>query len=80
MKVYILAFGIVRDMVGGGMFVVDMPNICTVGELTERLMVLYPALMRLSTFTVAVNGEYALSATVIAEGDEVALIPPVSGG
>ena len=32
------------------------------------------------TIAVAVNGEYASLATVLHEGDEVALLPPVSGG
>jgi molybdopterin converting factor subunit 1 len=80
MVVKLLAFGIVRDVVGGSTSGVEVPNTCTVGNLTEILIELYPALSSLSSFTIAVNGEYALPDTLIKSGDEVAIIPPVSGG
>jgi molybdopterin synthase sulfur carrier subunit len=40
----------------------------------------FPALAALRSLAVAVNGQYADAATSIQPGDEVALIPPVSGG
>lgn len=36
--------------------------------------------MRLSSYLIAVNDEYAGSALAINEKDEIAIIPPVSGG
>jgi molybdopterin synthase sulfur carrier subunit len=80
MVVKLLAFGIVRDVVGGSTTGVEVPNACSVGVLKELLTNSYPALSSLSSFTIAVNGEYALTDTVIKSGDEVAIIPPVSGG
>lgn len=80
MKVNVLAFGIARDIMGGSMVGVEVPNACSIGVLKKLLMDLYPALSSLSSFTIAINGEYAQPDMVIAEGDEVAIIPPVSGG
>ncbi len=80
MKVNVLAFGIARDIMGGSMVGVEVPNACSIGVLKELLTNSYPALTRLSSFTIAVNGEYALPDRAIKSGDEVAIIPPVSGG
>ena len=51
-----------------------------VAEFKGRLFDKYPALKNLSTLSVAVNNVYAGDETMINKGDEVALIPPVSGG
>ena len=80
MKVDFLAFGIARDIMGGSMVGIEVPSACSVGVLKELLTNLYPALTGLSSFTIAVNGEYALPDREIKSGDEVAIIPPVSGG
>lgn len=54
----------------------------TVGEVARELTARYGdrfgAIVAVSSFVV--NGERASGATVIAEGDEVAILPPVSGG
>ena len=55
----------------------------TVGRLRGHLADRAPALaafLRGGTLLVAVNREYAAADTVLHEGDEVALFPPVSGG
>lgn len=53
----------------------------TVGQLAERLAGRYPQLQPLlKTAVWAVNWEYAAGDRVLEEGDEVALVPPVSGG
>ena len=51
----------------------------TVGELETRLRQEQPALAGCS-FRLAVNRRYAAAHEVVQPGDEVALIPPVSGG
>ena len=51
----------------------------TVAELDARLRAEWPALAP-HTFRVAVNQRYARDGDVVASGDEIALIPPVSGG
>lgn len=40
----------------------------------------YPELKQLTNYRVAVNMEYAEDARQLKDGDEVAVIPPVSGG
>lgn len=53
----------------------------TAAQLLEHLQMAYPGLAKLSaSLAVAINREYTDSDRVIQEGDEVALIPPVSGG
>ncbi len=78
--IVIKAFGISAEMVGGRTISVDVAKGIVKSKLLDILIELYPALSSLSSFTIAVNGEYALTDTVIKSGDEVAIIPPVSGG
>ena len=78
--IVITAFGISAEMVGGRTISVDVAKGIVKSKLLDILIELYPALSSLSSFTIAVNGEYALTDTVIKSGDEVAIIPPVSGG
>lgn len=77
----ILLFGITRDIVGKEQ-VVGSPfsEASSVGELRKLFGREYPELSKLSSLAFAVNEEYADDDTPIRENDEVALIPPVSGG
>ena len=53
----------------------------TAAQLLEQLQKEYPGLARLApVLSIAVNREYATADRRLADGDEVALIPPVSGG
>ncbi|NJL34192.1 MAG: MoaD/ThiS family protein [Chloroflexaceae bacterium] len=53
----------------------------TVGMLWERLTETYPRLQHYTgRVMLAVNQEYSNASTVLHDGDEVAYIPPVSGG
>jgi molybdopterin synthase sulfur carrier subunit len=79
MKVHIKAFGITKDILGGKETVVDMTGV-TVGELRGYLQQQYPSLTGLRSLYIAVNNQYADDALMLSETDEVALIPPVSGG
>ena len=77
----VLLFGVTRDIVGkGSMSVPDADGIETVGDLKRRLMERYPALRELSSLALAVNQSYARDNDPVHESDEIALIPPVSGG
>lgn len=80
MRVKILAFGILREELGatGNL---ELPAGATVGDLVRACRERTPGRRGLwETIAVAVNQEYASSRQVLAEGDEVALLPPVSGG
>jgi molybdopterin synthase sulfur carrier subunit len=78
-KYRIRAFGITKDILGGKEQVVEV-DVTTVGGLKEYLTDQYPALAGLRSLFIAVNGNYADETAVLNESDEIALIPPVSGG
>lgn len=76
----VLAFGIVKDIFSNSMIHVDLKDDATINELKTLLEEKYPRLKLLGSYMIAVNNEYASINEVIHEGDEVAIIPPVSGG
>ncbi len=80
MQLTILAFGVTRDIVGGSQIQFSLPERATVEQLKEQLVIRYPALDNLKSLLIAVNSEYSQSETILQETDEIALIPPVSGG
>jgi molybdopterin converting factor subunit 1 len=79
MKINVLAFGIAKDIFGSSSVNVDL-NGSTAADLKRSLEAHYPKLKQLVSYMVAVNNEYADDELVIGEKDEVAIIPPVSGG
>ncbi len=80
MTLEILTFGIARDIIGSSVLTVEMAEGATVDELKRQILTLYPRFMALSSLMIAVNAEYGNETTMLHEGDEIALIPPVSGG
>lgn len=80
MKLNVLAFGITKDIFGGAELKIELPDGATVSDLKQELVRRYPAFGRLRALAIAVNSEYAEGDQVLHERDEVALIPPVSGG
>jgi molybdopterin synthase catalytic subunit len=81
MKLTVKLFAGARDAVGERELDLDLPGPVTAGELLTSLAGTYPRLTPLvDALRLAVNREYAERSRVLGEGDEVALIPPVSGG
>ena len=78
-KYVIKAFGITKDIVGGRETVLEL-NAGTVGSLRNALKDRYPSLIKIRSLMIAVNSTYAEDDLTIGESDEIALIPPVSGG
>jgi molybdopterin synthase catalytic subunit len=79
MQVRILPFGVLKDWLGGSAPGVELAEGATVAELLARLSERQPA-VPLRGIAVSVNAQYATAAHVLREGDEVGLLPPVSGG
>ena len=79
MRVRVLAFGMLKDSLGGGERTVELPEGATVGALLERVQRAEGAPL-LRGIAVSVNAEFATAETRLKEGDEVGLLPPVSGG
>ena len=75
----IKAFGITKDIVGSKETVVEIQG-HTVEDLRKYLFERYPQLVDLRSLFMAVNHNYAEAEQVISDADEIALIPPVSGG
>ena len=81
MKVQVRFFAVYRERAGCDTIALEMPDGATVSDLTEEMRRRFPDLASASTaLVVAVNAEYANPRTPLRDGDEVALIPPVSGG
>ncbi len=80
MEIDILSYGIARDIVGSSQLKKNVESDITVGRLLEKLKADYPDFEKLASLAVAVNNEYASGEYCIQPGDEVVLIPPVSGG
>ena len=80
MTLHITAFGIARDILGARVLAFETPEALTVVELKRQLLERYPAFGNLTTLYIAVNTEYGADDALLSEEDEIALIPPVSGG
>jgi len=76
----VLAFGIVKEIFSGSSIDLEFDNELTVADIKRKLETQYPKLKVLASYAVAVNDEYAADDLVIKDNDEVAIIPPVSGG
>ncbi len=83
MKHRIRLFAMLREQAGSNTVEVEVDEMATVADALRRLAEQQPALapaIASMPLVMAVNNEYATAETVLAAGDELALIPPVSGG
>jgi len=81
MKVRVLFFGMLKDSAGKSSDVVELQPGASVRELLAHCELRFPALKSLlSSVALAVNQQYARPDTLLQPDDEVALLPPVSGG
>jgi molybdopterin converting factor subunit 1 len=81
MRITIRLFARLRDLAGTGELVRDVPAPATVQTVWRSLVSEMPALGEYErVMSVAVNADYARMAAPVGDGDEVAFLPPVSGG
>ena len=81
MRINLLYFGTLKDLFARDSETLEMPDGATVDALFSLLRARTSKQSELwRTLAVAVNRNYAGLSTVLREGDEVALLPPVSGG
>ena len=80
MRLEVLLFASYRESVGLGRLTLYLDEGATVRDLTHAMRSRFPRLPEPSRIVVAVNNEYQEHDFVLSDGDEVALIPPVSGG
>lgn len=80
-RIRVLFFGVLRDLLGSGSDDVSLPEGATLHDLLARYEAQAPRLKQLApTLALAINQEYAPPAAPLRDGDEVAFLPPVSGG
>jgi len=77
----VLFFGRVRELAGHADETAELPEDATIADLFDRYAHRFPALAAFRSSVVASrNQEFAAWDTKLAEADEVAFLPPVSGG
>ena len=79
MHVRLLAFGVLKDWLTTGSSI-ELPEGATVAALLDRLHSARVPKVTWASIAVSVNSEYAQPTRVLRDGDEVGLLPPVSGG
>ena len=81
MQVRVLFFGVLKDLAGKASDSISLPENATLGDVLSHYEEVIPRLTETaSSLAMSVNQEYAGPATRLRPGDEVALLPPVSGG
>jgi molybdopterin converting factor subunit 1 len=79
--VRVLLFSVLRERIGTGAMAATLPAPATGRTLLDHLAERFPALRDYRPIVrLAVNEQYAPPDTPLSDGDEVALITPVSGG
>lgn len=79
MNIRVLFFAQAREIAGQAEVSLDIPEGATVSSLARLLKEEYPGLANIQ-MAFAVNHDYVDDARELRGGDEVAIIPPVSGG
>ena len=81
MRVTVRLFARLRDIAGSAELTRDAPTGATIGDVWRGLVAEFPEMARYdSSISSAVNAEYAKMTAAVADGDDVAFLPPVSGG
>ena len=85
MKIKVLFFGSIRELTGSSKMDIELElkpsqNITT-NDLLNQLISIYPSIdLARDQLSIAVNQQYCKSPVKLKENDEVALLPPISGG
>ena len=81
MQIRVLFFGVLKDLAGRSSDLLTLPEEATAGDVLEHYETRVSSLKgKLSSIAVSVNQEYSGPEAKLHSGDEVALLPPVSGG
>ncbi|HWY60164.1 MAG TPA: molybdenum cofactor biosynthesis protein MoaE [Terriglobales bacterium] len=81
MQVRILFFGVLKDVTGRGSDLLNLPERATLGDVFSHYEEINPRLGELAaSIAISINQEFAAPDSQLKEGDEIAFLPPVSGG
>ena len=80
-RVKVLFFGMLKDIVGRSQDIVEVADGERIGSLFDRYARQFPRMEEMaSSIVLACNREFCDRSNALAEGDEIAFLPPVSGG
>ncbi|MGA8491379.1 MAG: molybdenum cofactor biosynthesis protein MoaE [Terriglobales bacterium] len=81
MQVRVLFFGMLKDLAGRGSDLLNLPEQATLSDVFMHYEEINPRLGEVAaSIAISINQEFAGSDSRLKEGDEVAFLPPVSGG
>ncbi len=81
MKVKVLLFASLKDIAGRRALEMELDDASTLKQVTEKLASLYPEIGRMQkSVRIAINQEFADEEISLNNGDEIAFLPPMSGG
>ena len=81
MRINVKLFARLRDIAGTGEIATEVPDGATVRTVWDELTGRFPELRAYQeTISAAVNADYSRLDAPLGDGDEVAFLPPVSGG
>ena len=81
MQVRVLFFGMLKDLVGRNSESLELPENSTLCDLLAHYQESVPRLKPVAaSLAISINQEYATAESRLKAGDEVGLLPPVSGG
>lgn len=81
MRVTVRLFARLRDVAGSSELVREVPPDATVAQVWSAIIEEFPALAAYgASISSAVNADYAKMDAAVHDGDEIAFLPPVSGG
>ncbi|HEY1801156.1 MAG TPA: molybdopterin converting factor subunit 1 [Terriglobales bacterium] len=81
MQIQVLFFGMLKDSAGRERELLDVPDGSTIDDVATQCVKQFPGIKALlPSLAIAINQEYAAPEAKLKDGDEVAFLPPVSGG
>jgi len=81
LQIKVLFFGLLKDVCGRAEDALTVPEGSTAGSVFDHYSAAFPRLRELaSSIVLARNHEFASPKELLKDGDEIALLPPVSGG
>jgi molybdopterin converting factor subunit 1 len=81
LRIRVLFFGLLKDICGHTEELLELPDGATIGSAFEHYAQLFPRLREMAaSIVLARNHEFSKASETVSDGDEVAFLPPVSGG
>ena len=80
MRIDVSFWGVTRRLAGGDALALELPVAATVGDAVERLAAHGDLAKELDRCAFAIGSTMVARSHVLDEGDQLAVLPPVSGG